>query len=106
MKIENIFENIPNDISKEVTKKIFESKKIRIEKIISKGHSSPKGFWYDQEENEWVILLKGKAKLLFENETESVLLSEGDFVNIPSHTKHRVEWTEASAVTIWLAIFY
>jgi len=106
MKIENIFENIPNDISKEVTKKIFESKKIRIEKIISKGHSSPKGFWYDQEENEWVILIKGKAKLLFENETESVFLSEGDFVNIPSHTKHRVEWTEASAVTIWLAIFY
>ena len=106
MKIENIFENIPDDVSKEVTKKIFESGKVRLEKIISKGHSSPKGFWYDQEENEWVIILKGKAKLLFEDETESVILSEGDFINIPSHKKHRVEWTDASVYTIWLAVFY
>jgi cupin 2 domain-containing protein len=63
---QNLFENIPDKIPDEIFETLIENNNVRVEKIISKGHSSPKDFWYNQEENEWVILLKGHAKLLFE----------------------------------------
>ena len=72
--------------------------------IVSHGHASSEGFWYDQDENEWVIVLTGTARLRFEEET--VEMKPGDFVNIPSHRKHRVEWTTPGELTIWLAVFY
>ena len=102
---QNLFTNIPKEIPDEIFETLAENKNIKIEKIISKGHSSPESFWYDQEENEWVILLKGKAKLRFENNTTTELLP-GDFVNIPKHVKHRVDWTDPEIETIWLAVFY
>ena len=102
---QNLFTNIPKEIPDEIFETLAENKNIKIEKIISKGHSSPESFWYDQEENEWVILLKGKAKLQFENNTTTELLP-GDFVNIPKHVKHRVDWTDPEVETIWLAVFY
>lgn len=105
METNNLF-NIPEIFSHEVIEKILENKNIRIERIISKGHSSPKDFWYDQEENEWVIVLKGNAKLLFEGELEAVQLNEGDYLNINAHVKHRVEYTDPDVETIWLAVFY
>jgi cupin 2 domain-containing protein len=106
MKTKNIFNNIPSEISQEIFENLLENKNIRIERIISKGQYSAPGFWYDQYENEWVILLKGKAKLLFKNESKEIYLSPGDFINIPSHIKHRVDWTDPNEKTIWLAIFY
>ena len=102
---QNLFTNSPKEIPDEIFETLAENKNIKIEKIISKGHSSPESFWYDQEENEWVILLKGKAKLRFENNTTTELLP-GDFVNIPKHVKHRVDWTDPEIETIWLAVFY
>jgi cupin 2 domain-containing protein len=102
----NIFENIPDHIPEELFQKILQTENLKVERIVSRGHSSPDNEWYDQEENEWVILLKGSAGLLFEGHEKVVVLRSGDYINIPSHTKHRVEWTEPDMVTVWLAIYY
>jgi cupin 2 domain-containing protein len=77
---------------------------VRIERIVSCGHASPEGFWYDQTQHEWIVVLKGAAKLRFED--GMVDLRPGDFVNIPSHKRHRVEWTTPDETTIWLAVYY
>lgn len=102
----NIFENIPDDIPQELFHEIVKTNSLKVERIVSRGHSSPINQWYDQEENEWVILLKGSAGLLFEGDDKAVVLTPGDYILIPSHTKHRVEWTDPGMVTVWLAIFY
>ncbi|MEO1365920.1 MAG: cupin domain-containing protein [Acidobacteriota bacterium] len=78
----------------------------RVERIVSTGHASPPGFWYDQDEHEWVLLLSGRAGLRFENEKEVRRLAPGDQVHIPAHARHRVEWTAKDEPTIWLAVFY
>ena len=80
------------------------NRNVRIERIVSHGHASPNGFWYDQDENEWVIVLKGAARLRIGDQT--VELNPGDFVTIPAHKKHRVEWTTPDEPTIWLAVFF
>lgn len=106
MTVENIFENIPDKIPKEIVDIIFSSGTTRIERIISKGQSSPQNFWYDQNENEWIFLVRGSAILKFYEEEKPVELKAGDYLNIPAHTKHRVEWTDPDIETIWLAVFY
>ncbi len=78
---------------------------VRIERIVSFGQSSPDGFWYDQAENEWVLLLEGSGTLGFE-QGDSVDLKPGDHLNIPSGTRHRVEKTDPNCRTVWLTIFY
>ena len=103
--IGNLFESLPEDISKEVFSEIIQGENIRIERIISKGHSSPEAGWYDQNDNEWVIVLKGEAKLSFENNNDVHLVS-GSHLNIPAHTKHKVTWTKPNTETIWLAVHY
>ncbi len=79
---------------------------VRIERIVSHGHASPEGFWYDQDEHEWVVVIQGEAVLRFEDTTEPMRLRPGDYVNILSHRRHRVEWTSSDDPTIWLAVFY
>jgi cupin 2 domain-containing protein len=74
-----------------------------MERIVSQGHTSPPGFWYDQASTEWVILLQGAARLKFEDSSE-LELRPGDFIEIPKHRRHRVEWTDVQQQTIWLAI--
>lgn len=101
----NLFANI-SDLSEELTDVLVESNSIRIERIVSHCHASPEGFWYDQEENEWVVVLKGRAKLLFEGDDEPIELGPGDFINIAAHRKHRVDWTTSVEPTLWLAVFY
>jgi len=102
----NILKNIPDNLPDELVDILAEGKNFRLERIVSKGHTSPKGFWYDQVENEFVLLLKGEAEILFEDDAKPVRLSEGDYLNIPTHTKHRVEWTDPNTETVWLALFY
>lgn len=104
----NIFKDIPSDLPDELIEKIAgdEEKGITVERIISRGHSSPPGFWYDQDNNEFVILLKGKAALLFKETNRLVEMSPGDYIEIPAHTLHRVEWTSAEEDTVWFAIHY
>lgn len=104
MKIDNIFEAIPGNLDAEIFEDIFKSSNIRVERIISKGQSTPAESWYDQEEHEWVMVVEGKAILEFENDL--VTLNKGDYVNIPAHCKHKVHWTDPDRATIWLAIFY
>ena len=79
---------------------------MRIERIVSRGHKSPEGFWFDQEQSEWVLLLRGAARIEFSSQTKPVELSPGDYVNIPAHVKHRVAWTAPDRETVWLAVWY
>ena len=102
----NLFEISPSDQSTEWVELLARGESARIERIVSWGQASPEGFWYDQDQAEWVVLLQGAARLRFHDEEQSRHLSPGDFVNIPAHCKHRVEWTTDQQATIWLAIFY
>ncbi len=105
MKSQNIFSSIPCNLEHEIFQSLIKNNTVTIERIISKGQRSPDSSWCDQEKNEWVIILKGSAVLSFENQS-SIQLTEGDFINIPSHTKHRVAWTDPDNETIWLAVHY
>src|SRR5579863_6296218 len=100
----NLFADLPVHLPDEVLTTLLEAGGMRIERIVSHGHASPDGFWYDQDLHEWVVLLKGTARLRFENET--IEMKPGDFVNIPAHRRHRVEWTTPDEPTVWLAAFY
>jgi cupin 2 domain-containing protein len=101
----NLFTDLPSAIPEELTDVLASSSTVRIERIVSTGHSSPKEFWYDQDEHEWVVVLKGEGELAFEN-AETVHLKPGDHVLIPAHQRHRVEWTTPEVPTVWLAVFY
>ena len=101
----NLFADIPEDVPEELIQAILSTPGLRIERIVSLGHASPEGFWYDQETDEWVLLVKGTAWLRFEGE-EPIELRAGAFVNILAHRRHRVEWTDPQEPTIWLAIHY
>jgi cupin 2 domain-containing protein len=78
----------------------------RIERIVSSGQASPPGFWYDQDEAEWVVLLTGAAGLRFADEAETRVLRPGDHLLISAHRRHRVEWTDAQQLTVWLAVHF
>ncbi|MDY0327952.1 MAG: cupin domain-containing protein [Arcobacteraceae bacterium] len=104
--LKNIFDSLPSLCSKDEEFKILlENKSIKIERIISTGQSSPEDFWYEQSQNEWVIVLDGEAVLSFENDND-IILKKGDFINIPAFKKHRVKSTKPDIHTIWLAVFY
>jgi cupin 2 domain-containing protein len=100
----NLFADLPRQVPDELITTLIDAADVRIERIVSHGHVSPEGFWYDQDQHEWVVVLKGVARLRFEDET--VEMGAGDFVNIPAHRKHWVEWTTPEEPTVWLAVFY
>ncbi|HJT32208.1 MAG TPA: DUF1653 domain-containing protein [Pirellulales bacterium] len=102
--VKNIFSDLPRDPPDELFTTLLDATAVRIERIVSHGHASPAGYWYDQPQHEWVVVLKGAARLQFEDKT--IELKPGDFLNIPAHKKHRVEWTTPAEPTIWLAVFY
>lgn len=101
----NIFDSIPADLSNEVFEDLVSSDKVTIERIISKGQTSPDFGWYDQEQHEWVIVFAGSAIIGFDDKP-SVTLKAGDYLNIPAHQKHKVAWTDPNVETIWLAVHY
>jgi cupin 2 domain-containing protein len=102
----NLFAELPQDRIDEQTTTLLATDAVTIERIVSHGQASPPGFWYDQDLAEWVILLTGSARLLFEGETAARTLRPGDYVHIPAHTRHRVEWTDPIHDTIWLAVHH
>jgi cupin 2 domain-containing protein len=106
VKVENIYAGIPDSLPEELFQILFENRRFRIERIVSRGQATPEGQWYDQDLDEWVILLQGAAGLRFEGEEPRVDLLPGDHVHIPAHTRHRVEWTTGHENTVWLAIHY
>jgi cupin 2 domain-containing protein len=101
----NIFASLPKDMRAEVIDDLVRSSSVRIERIASKGHRSPESGWYDQAENEWVMVIQGHATVQFEDGSTSAL-SAGDYINIPAHAKHKVAWTDPNQITLWLAVFY
>ncbi|WP_029631797.1 cupin domain-containing protein [Zavarzinella formosa] len=102
----NLFSHLPANLANEVIQTLVSNNNISIERIISLGHTSPDGFWYDQPRHEWVMVLQGEAKVRFEGDEHPVLMRPGDAVNIPAHRRHRVEWTTPDEPTIWLAVHY
>ncbi len=100
----NIFRDISRDLSDEVIETLLQSDSVRIERIVSSGHASPEGFWYDQDQPEWVIVLQGAARLQMNDAI--IDLHPGDYLLIPAHTRHRVEWTTPDEPTIWLAVHF
>lgn len=102
--IKNIFDDLPQHLPKELVQTLIQAADVRIERIISHGHCSPSDFWYDQPQHEWVIVLKGAARLQFED--GMVEMKVGDFINIPTFRKHRVDWTTPDESTVWLGVRY
>lgn len=102
----NIFAHIRSHLPDEDFSTLLEAPGLRIERILSHGHASPPGFWHDEEHAEWVVVLRGSAKLLFEGDAESIEMKAGAFVDIPRHKRHRVEWTTPDEPTVWLAVHY
>ena len=102
----NIFADLPTDASREEIVELLVADGVRIERIVSTGQSSPDGFWYDQPQAEWVLVLAGAAGLLIEGETQPRELRKGDHLHLPARCRHRVEWTAAEEPTIWLAVHF
>ncbi|MSP47542.1 MAG: cupin domain-containing protein [Xanthobacteraceae bacterium] len=102
----NLFAGMPGTLAAEQITALLTAPNVRIERIVSHGQASPPGFWYDQPQAEWVIVLAGSAAIAFEGEAPPRTLRSGDHLHIPAHTRHRVEWTDVSEPTVWLAVHY
>jgi cupin 2 domain-containing protein len=102
----NLLSLLPDASAAETVDPLVTHPGLRIERIVSLGQASPDGFWYDQAEGEWVLLLAGAARLRFEDEIEPRLLNPGDWLDIAPHRRHRIDWTDPATPTVWLAVFY
>jgi len=102
----NLFQDLPENLDEEAMETLVSRAGMRLVRIVSTGQATAEGEWYDQREWEWVVLLTGSAGLRFEGEAAARTLAPGDFVHIPAHTRHRVEWTAADESTVWLALHY
>lgn len=102
--VRSLFGGIPEELPEELFQPLLEGRAFRMQRILSRGQASPPGYWYDQDEHEWVLVLQGAARLGFEGASEE--LGVGDSLHIPAHRRHRVEWTAPDQDTVWLAIFY
>ena len=102
----NIFADIPAKLGDEQFTELLAAPRVRIERIVSAGQTTPAGQFYDPDWSEWVLLVQGSAEVLFEGESEPRLLRPGDYLRIPPHARHRVEWTSPDEPTVWLAIHY
>lgn len=99
----NLFTPVDPSPAEELVTALLERPGVRIERIVSAGQASPPGFWYDQDGDEWVLLLAGAARLEIENGGVSEL-APGDHLLLPAHCRHRVDWTDPARQTVWLAI--
>jgi cupin 2 domain-containing protein len=104
MKPGNLYADIPSVLLEESLRDILNRGNVRIERIVSQGHCTPDEFWYDQDWDEWVLVLSGRAGLEIEGRPTPMELGPGDYLLIPSHIRHRVAWTDTRANTIWLAV--
>jgi cupin 2 domain-containing protein len=104
--MDNLFSGLPAKLTHELFETLVQAPGARLERIVSLGQATPPGEWYDQDTNEWVVVLRGLAALRFEDEAEPRVLRPGDWIDIRAHRRHRVEWTARGEPTIWLALFY
>jgi cupin 2 domain-containing protein len=107
MKISNIFDTSKVKITsdKEHFEALCKGTHARIERIISRGHTTPDGQWYDQSQDEWVMLLQGKAAITFFDGKQTELTA-GDHLLLPAGIKHRVSYTSKDPDCIWLAVHF
>lgn len=105
MATQNLFADIPESLDDELFDTLASGADLRIERIVSCGHTSPEQGWYDQDSDEWVLLLRGAAVIAYPDGGE-VRLGEGDYLHLPAHCRHRVSWTDPERATIWLAVHY
>lgn len=101
----NLLHDLPDDLPEELVEVLAETDSVRIERIVSTGHASPEGFWYDQPDREFVVVVKGHARLEFDD-GESLELEAGGWADIPAHRRHRVAWTTPDEPTVWLATHF
>jgi len=102
--LKNLFTALPGDTGREAFDDLLNVPGLRIERIVSHGQASPPGFWYEQDEDEWVIVLQGSATLQVEGHDTLVALQPGDHYWIPAGLRHRVDSTAQDCPTIWLAV--
>lgn len=107
MNLGNLLSAIPDHLPQE----LFEQLPLQpggpvLQRIVSRGHATPAGQWYDQDTHEWVLLLSGSAGLRFEGDDQVHILRPGDYLDIPARRRHRVEWTHPVVATVWLALHY
>jgi cupin 2 domain-containing protein len=102
----NLLSDLPQRQAAEDVATLFTAAGVRVERIVSTGQASPPGFWYDQQEAEWVLVLAGAAALEFAGEQTQRRLEPGDYLHIPAHVRHRVAWTDPARPTVWLAIHH
>ena len=101
----NLFTDIPaGALPAELSHVLWQTPPLRVERIVSRGHATPPDQWYDQDADEWVVLLTGSAGLRIDGRAELVVMRPGDYVLLPAHVRHRVEWTDPNQDTVWLAI--
>jgi cupin 2 domain-containing protein len=105
-RIQSFLANIPATLPEEVFETWLETPAFRLERILSRGHTSPEDTWYDQALDEWVMLLQGLARLQMEDEVEPIDLQPGDTLLIPAHCRHRVSWTDPEQDTVWVALHF
>src|SRR5262245_57945388 len=101
----NLKDDIPSYLPQELVTALAIGKGVRISRIVSRGQVSPPGFWYDQAEDELVLVIEGQARVALEGQPDR-LLSRGDWLVIGAHVRHRVTWTDPTRDTIWLAVFF
>ena len=105
MQKQSLFQDLPEAQANEIFQDILRTSHVRIERIVSHGQASPAEGWYDQDENEWVLLVQGCAVLAFDDGSET-RLQAGDYIHIPAHRRHRVAMTDPDGASVWLAVFY
>jgi cupin 2 domain-containing protein len=106
IRVQNLFENLPSSLPEEQLDELAMGEGFRLERIISTAHATPADQWYDQGQDEWVMLLRGAAGLRFEDQADLVTMGPGDCLLIPAHCRHRVEWTHDKMPTVWLALHF
>ena len=101
----DLFGDVPDDVPDEILEVLARGEGVRIERIVSRGQRSPDGFWYDQDEDEWVLVVAGAAVLELAD-GRRVSLGAGDWMHLPARERHRVHWTDPDRNTVWVAVFW
>jgi cupin 2 domain-containing protein len=102
----NLFDDIPRPLPAERVDVVLDTPAVRLERIVSLGHTTAPGEWYDQDRDEWVVVLRGRARIRIEGEADDRTLGVGDHLLLRAHVRHRVEWTDTAGPTVWLALHF
>lgn len=102
----NLYDSLPEKLPDELIETLAEDAGLRLERIVSTGQATAESEWYDQDSDEWVVLLTGSAQLRFESPDEILAMKPGDYVKIPAHRRHRIDWTDPDVPTVWLALHF